>query len=72
VDAIKTKQRAICDIETAVRSDTLPQLGAMQLKAKRKLLWNPKAQSFTNDEAANTLINARPFRGDWKLPEIGA
>lgn len=26
VDAIKNKQRAICDIETAVRSDTLPQL----------------------------------------------
>lgn len=71
VDAIKTKQQAICDIETAVRSDTLPQLAATALKAKRKLQWDPKTETFTNDEAANALMNARPFRGDWKLPEIG-
>jgi predicted dehydrogenase len=71
VDAIKTGQRAICDIETAVRADTLPQLTAMALKAKRKLLWDPGTETFTNDEAANALMNARPFRGDWKLPEIG-
>lgn len=71
IDAIKTKQRSICDIETAVRSDTLPQLTAMALKAKRKLIWDPKTETFANDDAANALINARPFRGDWKLPEIG-
>ncbi|MCX6839985.1 MAG: Gfo/Idh/MocA family oxidoreductase [Verrucomicrobia bacterium] len=71
IDAIKNKQRAICDIETAVRSDTLPQLTAMALKAKRKLLWDPTTETFTNDAAANALMNARPFRGEWKLPEIG-
>lgn len=71
VDAIKNKRRAICDIETAVRSDTLPQLTAMALKAKRKLVWDPASETFTNDEAANALMNARPFRGEWKLPEIG-
>jgi predicted dehydrogenase len=71
VDAIKAGQRAICDIETAVRADTLPQLTAMALKAKRKLMWDPMTETFTNDEAANTLMNARLFRGDWKLPEIG-
>jgi hypothetical protein len=71
VDSIKNKERAICDIETAVRSDTLPQLTAMALKAKRKLLWDPTTETFTNDEVANALMNARPFRGEWKLPEIG-
>jgi hypothetical protein len=71
IDAIKNNQRAICDIETAVRSDTLPQLTAMALKAKRKLLWDPTTETFTNDAAANALMNARPFRGEWKLPEIG-
>ena len=70
VDAIKNMQRTICDIETAVRSDTLCQLAAMVLKAKRKLVWDPNTESFTNDEAANALMNARPFRGEWKLPEI--
>lgn len=71
VDAIKAGQRAICDIETAVRAETLPQLTAMALKAKRKLMWDPMTETFTNDETANALMNARPFRGEWKLPEIG-
>jgi len=43
----------------------------MALKAKRKLLWDPQSETFTNDAAANALMNARPFRGEWKLPEIG-
>jgi predicted dehydrogenase len=67
VDAIKTKGRAICDIETAVRSDTLPQLAAIVLKAKRKLAWNPEAENFGEDDAANALLAKRPFRGEWKL-----
>ncbi|MBL9176747.1 MAG: Gfo/Idh/MocA family oxidoreductase [Verrucomicrobiaceae bacterium] len=71
VDAIKTKQRSICDIETAVRSDTLPQLAAISLKAKRKLTWDPATEMFTNDESANAFLNARPFRAGWLLPEIG-
>ena len=71
VDAIKNKTRAICDIDTAVRSDTLPQLAAIALKAKRKLAWDPVAETFGGDTAANALMNARPFRGEWKLPEIG-
>lgn len=71
VDAIKTKQRPVCDIESAVRSDTLPQLAAISLKAKRKLTWDPAAEMFTNDGNANAFLNARPFRGGWLLPEIG-
>ena len=71
IDAIKTGKRAICDIETSVRTDMLPQLAAMALKAKRKLAWDPTVERFTNDDAANALLAQRPFRGEWKLPEIG-
>lgn len=71
VDAVKTRQKSICDIETAVRSDTLCQLAAITLKSRRKLSWDPAAETFGNDDAANALMNARTFRGDWKLPEIG-
>jgi predicted dehydrogenase len=67
IDAVKTGARAICDIETAVRSDTLPQLAAIAIKAGRKLTWDPQAESFGNDSAANALLAKRPFRGDWKL-----
>ena len=67
VDAIKNRTRAICDIESSVRSDMLPQLAAITLKAKRKLAWNPETESFGTDEGANALLAKRPFRGEWRL-----
>ncbi len=70
VDAVKSGKRAICDIETSVRSDMLCQLASAALKAGRKLEWDPETESFGNDAAANSLLDHRPFRGDWKLPEV--
>ncbi len=70
IEAVKTGKRAICDIETSVRSDMLPQLTAMALKAKRKLTWDPGAENFGSDQEANTLLAHRPFRGDWVLPPV--
>jgi hypothetical protein len=70
IEAIRGGTRAICDIDTAVRSDMLPQLTAMALKAERKLTWNPVTETFGDDAEANALLAHRPFRGDWKLPTI--
>ena len=70
VDAVRGKGRAVCDIETAVRSDTLCQLAALALKTRRKLAWDPGAEDFGPDAAANALMNHRPMRGEWKLPEV--
>jgi predicted dehydrogenase len=70
LDAIKNRIRPICDIETAVRSDTLCQLGSIAVKQGRKLQWNPKKEEFVNDAAANAQLQPRPFRGDWKLPQV--
>ena len=70
LDAIKNGRRAICDIETAVRSDTLCQLGLIAVKQGRKLRWDPQAERFVNDDAANASLQPRPFRGEWKLPEV--
>jgi hypothetical protein len=70
LDAIKQKRRAICDVETALRSDTLCQLGLIAVKRGKELRWDPKAERFTNDEGANALLQPRPFRGDWKLPVV--
>jgi predicted dehydrogenase len=71
VDAVKQGKRAICDIETAVRSDALCQLSLIAVKAGRKLQWEPKAERFIGDDAANAMLQPRPFRGEWKLPELG-
>ncbi|MCX5676602.1 MAG: Gfo/Idh/MocA family oxidoreductase [Planctomycetota bacterium] len=69
VDAIKGGSRAICDIEAAVRSDTLCQLALIAVKHGRRLQWDPKAERFANGDAANAMLQPRPFRGEWKLPE---
>jgi len=70
VDAVKGGTRAICDIETAVRSDTLCQLALIAVKQGRRLRWDPRAERFTDDAAANAMLQPRPFRGPWKLPDV--
>jgi predicted dehydrogenase len=70
VDAIKTGKRAICDIESAVRGDTLCQLALIAVKQGRQLRWDPQAERFVNDDAANALLQPRPFRGEWRLPKV--
>jgi hypothetical protein len=70
IEAIKTGSRAICDIEAAVRGDTLCQLALIAVKQGRKLQWDPQAERFVGDEASNAMLQPRTFRGAWKLPGI--
>jgi hypothetical protein len=70
IEAIRSGARAICDIDTAVLCDMLPQLTAMALKAGHKLTWDPASETFGNDAEANAMLAHRPFRGDWKLPSF--
>jgi len=70
VDAIRNGTRAICDIDTAVRSDILCQIALIAVKQGRKLAWDPKAERFVNDGAANAMLQPRAFRGDLKLQDV--
>jgi predicted dehydrogenase len=70
IDAVRQGTRAICDIESAVRSDTLCQLALIAVKQGRKLRWDPKAERFLDDDAAGVMLQQRPFRGAWKLPAV--
>jgi predicted dehydrogenase len=70
IDAIKGGTRAICDIETAVRSDTLCQLALIAVKQGRKLRWDPEHERFLDDSAADVMLQPRPFRGAWRLPQV--
>ena len=67
VDAIKNGQRAICDIETAVRSDTLCQMALIAVRQGRRLRWDPRTEKFVNDDAANQMLQPQPMRAPWKL-----
>lgn len=68
IGAIRNGTRSICDIETAVRSDTLCQLALIAVKLGRKLTWDPAAERFPDDEAANGMLEPRAARGPWALP----
>jgi predicted dehydrogenase len=70
VEAIQQGTRPLCAIETAVRSGTLCHLALLAVKQGRKLRWDPQAERFVDDDAANAMLQPRPFRGDWKLPEV--
>jgi predicted dehydrogenase len=69
IDALRGGPPVVCNVETAVRSDTLCQLALIAVKQGRKLRWDPALERFVGDEAANAALQARPFRGPWKLPE---
>jgi len=60
---------AICDIEAAVRGDTLCQLALIAVKQGRKLAWDPQAERFLNDDGANAMLQPRAFRGEWRLQQ---
>jgi hypothetical protein len=66
LDCVKTRQQAICPIETAVRSDTICHLDDIAIRLGRKLRWNPKEENFVNDEQANRMLG-RPLRSPWHL-----
>jgi predicted dehydrogenase len=69
IAAIRNRTPTVCDVDTAMRSDTLCQLALIAVKAGRKLQWDAKAGRFS-DEGANAMLEPRPFRGEWKLPEV--
>jgi len=69
VDAIRSGTRAICDIDTAVRSDILCQIALIAVKRARRLEWDPQAERFVGDEQADAMLRSRAFRDDWRLKE---
>ena len=69
IDAAKAGRRAICDINTAVRADTLCQIALIAVKMGRPLRWDPVAERFPKDDSANAMLRPRAFRDGWKLPD---
>ena len=66
IDAVKGRSQPAAPIEVAVRVDTLCNLQQIAIKLRRKLHWDPVKETFSNDEAANRLLD-RPMRAPWKL-----
>ena len=66
VDAIRFGRDTICNIEVAVRSDTICQLGWIAFQTGRKLRWDPDKEEILNDPGATRLMS-RAMREPWHL-----
>jgi predicted dehydrogenase len=66
LDAIKSRQKPICDVEIGHRSASVCHLANLGYQLGRNLTWDPAAERFTSDDEANRLLNREP-RDPWKI-----
>jgi len=66
LDAIKSRQPAICPIEDSVQADLLCHLSDIATRVNRPLTWDPAKEQFVQDKPANTRLKFRPMRQGWK------
>jgi len=66
LECVKTRQKTICPIETAMRSDTICHLDDIAIRLGRKLRWDPAKEEFIGDEQANRMLT-RPMRSPWRM-----
>lgn len=66
LDAVKTREKTICPIDVAVRSDTVCHLTDICTRLGRKLHWDPEKENFVNDPKASRMLT-RPMRSPWHL-----
>ena len=63
---VRSRQRAISDVEIGHRSATVCNLGQLAMTLGRKLRWDPAKEEFVGDDMANRL-RARAMRAPWSL-----
>jgi predicted dehydrogenase len=66
IDSVKSRKDPICNIDVAVRSDTVCHLGWIALHLGRKLRWDPAKERFVNDAEASARLT-RVMRAPWHL-----
>jgi hypothetical protein len=67
VDAVKNRSETVCNIDEAVRSDTLCHLSEIAMRLNRKIVWDPRKERFVDDDEANLRLLARKMRPPWHL-----
>jgi hypothetical protein len=65
LDCVKSRKATTYTAEHGQRLSSLMHIGNIAMELGRKLRWDPKTESFVDDEAANKL-RSRESRDDWK------
>lgn len=68
-DCMRSRKATAADAETGHRATTVCHLVNICRKVQRRLRWDPKAERFLDDEAANKLLS-RPRRRGYELPNV--
>jgi predicted dehydrogenase len=66
LEAVKSRKPPIAPVEVAHRSCSACLLHHAAMKLKRKLYWDPRTESFKNDDEANAL-RSRPQRAPYTI-----
>ncbi len=69
VDCMKTRSRAICDVEFGRNSAVLAHMGNISYRTGNKLMWDDSKKLFLNDAKANAFIKPE-YRTPWKFPVV--
>jgi predicted dehydrogenase len=67
LDCVKSRQACTCDIEIGHRSTTTTLLANIAYHTRAQLEWDARAERFTNNEAANKLLQHH-YREPFTLP----
>ena len=66
IDSVKSRTPSICNIDVAVRSDTVCTISDIAMRLGRPLKWDPATERFVGDDEANQRL-VRAMRSPWHL-----
>ncbi len=66
LDCVKSRKDPYFPVDIGHRVSSVCHLANIAIKRGHKLKWDPAAQRFDNDDAANAMLS-RPMRSPWKL-----
>jgi predicted dehydrogenase len=66
LECVRTRGTPVSSIESAVRTDTVCHISDIAMRLGRKLRWDPVAEQFIDDAAANRMLT-RAWRSPWHL-----
>jgi predicted dehydrogenase len=71
VDCIKSREKPNCDLETVGHpASVLCHSGNIAARVGRQLNFDPKTETFLDDDEANALRTRAEYRKPWALPEV--
>lgn len=68
-NSVRTRKTPVCDLRTGHVSSALAHLGNISHRLGREVRFDPRAEDFGSDTAANALLT-REYRAPWELPKV--